>query len=81
MAEHVRDWSGATASGALFDTGRGYPAAQFNVEGTITGAALVVASENLASVIQTLDAIEVDYRTLVIAGQVVVVRRGRVVVG
>jgi gamma-glutamylcyclotransferase (GGCT)/AIG2-like uncharacterized protein YtfP len=51
----------ASASGRLFDTGRGYPAARF-ADGpfSISGACVRIAEERWESVLELLDGIEAE---------------------
>ncbi|MAT07092.1 MAG: hypothetical protein CL424_18825 [Acidimicrobiaceae bacterium] len=44
-----------TASGTLFDTGLGYPAAVFDGEGTIVGATFRLAADRLDEALAVLD--------------------------
>jgi gamma-glutamylcyclotransferase (GGCT)/AIG2-like uncharacterized protein YtfP len=51
----------ATASGRLFDTGRGYPAARFSDgSASIPGACVRVAEERWESTLEMLDGVEAE---------------------
>ena len=48
----------AVVAGQLFDTGRGYPAAVFDVDGTIPGLLVTLADEHVERALQILDKVE-----------------------
>ena len=59
----------ANARGQLWDTGRGYPAARFDVDGTIPGAVVALRAETEAGALVRLDEIESEgtlYRRITI---------------
>jgi gamma-glutamylcyclotransferase (GGCT)/AIG2-like uncharacterized protein YtfP len=59
LESHVLAYEPATAKGRLWDTGFGYPAAQFDPDGDdIPGVVAAIAPEHLPEVIATLDPIE-----------------------
>ena len=48
----------AVVAGQLFDTGRGYPAAVFDEDGTIPGLLVTLADEHVERALQILDKVE-----------------------
>ena len=57
-----RDHREAAVPGQLYDTGRGYPAAVFDGDGTVPGLLIRLADEHVERALQILDKVEgTDY--------------------
>ena len=58
IADHVVAVRPATVRGALFDTGRGYPCALFDRDGSIPGAMLELRAGEVDAVLALVDEVE-----------------------
>lgn len=74
LQRYASTWIPATASGHLWDTGRGYPAIRFDEEGeAVPGYAVTLRDEGWAEGIARLDRVEgegVLYRRVTVATSV-----------
>lgn len=70
LAPFAVSWEPATVAGVVWDTGRGYPAARFAVEGSVVSGVLVRLDPLLVfEAVRVLDAIEDEgrlYRRIVV---------------
>ena len=63
LAPYVASWQPVTASGRLWDTGRGYPAVRFDAaEDPVPGILVTIEAERASEAIDALDRIEDEGR-------------------
>ena len=62
LLPYAVDWRPATATGRLWDTGRGYPAARFDQPGTMPGFLVTLDESRAEAAIRLLDEIEGEGR-------------------
>lgn len=71
LEPYTAGWEPATARGRLWDTGRGYPAVRFDVDGDpVPGVVVTLVSELTEEAVMTLDRVEgegVLYRRVEVA--------------